>query len=73
MGWILLPLGLLLVAEGLVWALAPRLIEELLAALRLLSLEQRRLAGLAAMALGLALLWLAHGMGVFPAAGITPS
>ncbi|EPX86503.1 Uncharacterized protein putative in bacteria [Rubellimicrobium thermophilum DSM 16684] len=73
MGWILLSLGLLLVAEGLVWALAPRLIEELLAALRLLSLEQRRLAGLAAMALGLALLWLAHGMGVLPAAGITPS
>jgi uncharacterized protein YjeT (DUF2065 family) len=66
MGWLLLALGLLLLAEGLVWALAPRLIEDLLAALRTLSIEQRRLAGLAAMALGLALLWLADAFGAFP-------
>ena len=66
MGWALLALGLLLVAEGLLWALAPRLIEDLLAALRLLSIDQRRMAGLAAVSLGLALLWLARMVGGFP-------
>ncbi len=66
MGWALLALGLVLVAEGLIWTLAPRLVEELLAALRALSLEERRLAGLAALALGLALVWAARLVGGFP-------
>jgi uncharacterized protein YjeT (DUF2065 family) len=57
MAWALLALGLVLVAEGLLWVLAPRMVEDLLAALRALSLEERRLAGLAALALGLALVW----------------
>ena len=60
MGWALLALGLVLVVEGLIWALAPRMVESLLAALRTLSIEERRLAGLAALALGLALLWAAR-------------
>ena len=60
MEWVLLGLGLVLVVEGLVWALAPGLVEDLLAALRSLSLEERRLAGLGALALGLALLWAAR-------------
>jgi uncharacterized protein YjeT (DUF2065 family) len=64
--WALLALGLVLVVEGLVWALAPGLIEDLLAALRALSLEERRLAGLAALALGLALVWGAHIFGGLP-------
>jgi uncharacterized protein len=59
----LLALGLVLVAEGLVWALAPRLIEDLLAALRALTLDQRRLAGLGALAIGLVLIWLAKALG----------
>ena len=59
----LLALGLVLVVEGLVWALAPRLIEDLLAALRQLTLDQRRGAGIGAAALGAALIWVARGLG----------
>lgn len=66
MAWALLALGLVLMVEGLLWALAPRLIEDLLAALRALSLEERRLAGLAALALGLALVWAARMLGAAP-------
>lgn len=53
-------LGLVLLIEGLVWALAPQMIEDLLRVLRDMPLPQRRLAGLAAMSLGLALAWLGH-------------
>ena len=66
MAWALLALGLVLVVEGRLWALAPRLVENLLAALRALSIEERRLAGLAALALGLALLWAARLAGAMP-------
>lgn len=65
MAWALLALGLVLVVEGLLWALAPRQVETLLAALRSLSIEERRLAGLAAVALGLALVWGARLAGVW--------
>ncbi|EYD74478.1 hypothetical protein Rumeso_03952 [Rubellimicrobium mesophilum DSM 19309] len=65
MSWALLALGLVLVVEGLLWALAPHLVEELLAALRALTPEERRLAGLAALALGLALVWGARMAGAF--------
>ena len=61
----LLALGLVLVVEGLLWALAPHFVEELLAALRALTIEERRLAGLAALALGLALIWGARIAGAF--------
>ena len=57
MSWILLGPGLVLVIEGLVWALAPKLVEQLLVALRELTVDERRLAGLSALALGLALIW----------------
>ena len=66
MSWALLALGLVLVVEGLLWALVPRLVEDLLAALQALSLEERRLAGLAALALGLALVWGARMAGGLP-------
>jgi Uncharacterized protein conserved in bacteria (DUF2065). len=56
-------LGLVLVVEGLVYALAPSLIEEMLALLRSLTVEQRRLIGLTALTLGLALLWFARALG----------
>lgn len=49
---ILLALGLVLILEGLVYALAPSLIEELLKALQSLSLAQRRQIGLLVVALG---------------------
>jgi uncharacterized protein YjeT (DUF2065 family) len=63
MGLALLALGLVLVAEGLLYALAPSLVEDLLAALRAMSLEQRRLAGLLAVALGLCLIVAARALG----------
>ncbi|MDA5557080.1 DUF2065 family protein [Shimia sp. MMG029] len=58
-----LALGLVLIVEGLVYALAPSIIEGLLAALRALPIEQRRYMGLAALALGLALVWVAKALG----------
>ncbi|OBY26642.1 DUF2065 family protein [Leisingera sp. JC1] len=64
MGFILLALGLVLIAEGLVYALAPSLVERLLEMLRTLTEEQRRNAGLAALALGLILVWLAFRLGI---------
>ena len=56
----------MLVVEGRVWVLAPHLVEDLLAALRALSIEERRLAGLAALALGLAMVWGARVVGGLP-------
>ena len=64
MAWVLLGLGLALVIEGLVYALAPSLVEDLLAVLRSMTLEQRRLAGLATVAVGLALVTLARIVGL---------
>ena len=60
----ILAIGLVLIVEGLVSALAPSLVEDMLAALRALTLEQRRMIGLAALALGAALVWLAASLGV---------
>lgn len=59
----LLALGLVLVVEGLAWALAPSAIEAMLEALRRLGLDQRRLIGLGAVALGVVLIWMARSMG----------
>lgn len=64
LSWIVLALGLVLIVEGLVYALAPSLIEEMLAALRSLSIEARRLMGLVALTLGAALVLLAVWIGV---------
>ena len=60
---ILTGLGLVLLIEGLVYALAPSLVEDLLAALRALSLEQRRWVGFGALCLGVALLWIGAALG----------
>jgi uncharacterized protein YjeT (DUF2065 family) len=62
-GIVLLALGLVLIVEGLVYALAPSLVEDLLAALRSLTHDQRRMTGLGALALGVALIWLASSLG----------
>lgn len=59
MGFVLLALGLVLIVEGLVYVLAPSLVERLLIVLRSMSLPERRNAGMAALVLGLLLLWLA--------------
>ncbi|MCV2882581.1 DUF2065 domain-containing protein [Actibacterium sp. XHP0104] len=63
MGMIILALGLVLVVEGLVFALAPSRLEDLLAALAEIPVETRRYLGLGAIALGVALVWLARGLG----------
>ncbi|MEL6511713.1 MAG: DUF2065 domain-containing protein [Pseudomonadota bacterium] len=57
---IILAIGLVLIIEGLVYALAPSLIEQMLAALRDIRPEARRLMGLLAIVTGLALVWLAR-------------
>ncbi len=58
-GQLALAFGLLLVAEGLVLALAPTRIEDILDLLRTLSVETRRMAGLIAVAAGVLVIWLA--------------
>lgn len=56
-------LGLVLLIEGLVYALAPSLVEDLLVVLRSLSINDRRIVGLAVLAVGAALLWMAALIG----------
>ena len=59
----LLALGLVLIVEGLAYALAPSLVEQLLEALRQLPVEARRTLGLGAIAIGLVLVWAAKTLG----------
>ena len=59
----LLALGLVLLLEGLVYVLAPSLIEDMLCALRELSPEARRMIGALMMVLGLLLVWGAKALG----------
>ena len=59
-GVALLALGLVLIVEGLVYALAPSLVEQMLEALRAIPPEARRLIGLLGMVTGLILVWVAR-------------
>lgn len=59
---ILLGLGLVLVFEGLVFALLPNRLEELIRVISELPIETRRAYGLGAVALGVLLVW---GAGAF--------
>lgn len=61
--WIVLALGLVAVAEGLVLALAPSRVEQVLAMMANLSVETRRLIGLVSMALGATLIALVRWIG----------
>ncbi|UAB90784.1 DUF2065 domain-containing protein [Ruegeria sp. SCSIO 43209] len=63
MGMILLAFGLVLIVEGLAYALAPSLIERMLEALRALPEQARRLVGLLCVVSGLVLLWGAYQVG----------
>jgi uncharacterized protein YjeT (DUF2065 family) len=56
---LVLALGLVLAVEGLVMALAPRRIEDALRLVASLGIDQRRVIGLVALALGVLLVWLA--------------
>lgn len=60
MALILWLIGAACVIEGLVLALAPSRVEDALELLRRLPVETRRLLGLAALGLGVALIWLAQ-------------
>jgi hypothetical protein len=57
---IFLALGLVLAVEGLVLALAPRRVEDALRMLASLGLDQRRMIGLASLAIGVLIVWLAR-------------
>ncbi|MFV2053443.1 DUF2065 domain-containing protein [Aliiroseovarius sp. YM-037] len=62
MATLLLGLGLVFAVEGLVLALAPSRIEDILETLRLMSIERRRMIGLFAIAAGVAIIWLAKAV-----------
>jgi uncharacterized protein YjeT (DUF2065 family) len=59
---ILLGLGLVLVFEGLVLALLPNRLEELIKFISEIPPETRRLVGLGAVAAGVILVWLGQGL-----------
>ncbi|KAA0916166.1 DUF2065 domain-containing protein [Aquicoccus porphyridii] len=63
MGTALLALGLVLIVEGLVYALAPSLVEQMLEVLRQMPPEARRILGFLAILSGLVLVWLAKMLG----------
>jgi len=62
-GTLFLGFGLVLIIEGLVFALAPSRLEDVLEMLRRLPIEARRVIGLGAVTLGLLLLWIAQNAG----------
>jgi len=57
---VLLGIGLVLAFEGLVLALLPGRLEELIKMISELSVESRRAYGLSAMAIGIVLVWIAR-------------
>jgi uncharacterized protein YjeT (DUF2065 family) len=59
----LLALGLVLIVEGLVYALAPSLVDRMLLALAAMPPEARRLVGMLALVVGLVLVWAAKALG----------
>ena len=62
MAWAFLALGLVLIVEGLAYALAPSLVEDLLEMLKTLPEEARRQIGLLALVVGLLLAWAGHSL-----------
>lgn len=63
MATVLFALGVVLAFEGLVFALAPGRLEEVLELLRRLPVEARRSIGLAALAAGVVLIWASRTLG----------
>lgn len=62
MSWVILAIGSVCLVEGLVLALAPSRIEAILKALTEMPVEARRLIGLIAIVVGVALVSLARGL-----------
>ncbi len=61
---IVFAIGLVLIVEGLVYALAPRIVEAALEALRDLPVPTRRSIGLGVLALGIVAVWLSKPAGL---------
>ena len=57
---IILAVGLVLCVEGLVFALAPSRLEDVLEILKNMAPETRRMIGLGSLAIGVLLVWLAQ-------------
>jgi len=60
---ILTALGLVLVIEGLLYALVPGHLKRMLLSMRELSDDQLRVGGLSAIALGVVIVWLVRSVG----------
>lgn len=63
MAWLAQGLGLVLVIEGLIFALFPARLDDLVAAMAALGRDGRRLIGLVALAIGVGLVWLSQHFG----------
>ena len=61
MGEIVTALGLVLVIEGLIWAISPSFARRMLEALAVTPEQPLRLAGVIAIAVGVALVWSVRG------------
>ena len=57
---VLMALGLVLVIEGLLYALVPAKLKAMMQSVQKLSDDQLRIAGVAAMASGVVVVWLVH-------------
>lgn len=64
MTYVLLAIGLVLVVEGLAVALAPSRLEDVVALIARMPRDRRRMLGLAALATGVVLVWVARRLGV---------
>ncbi|MCV6595645.1 MAG: DUF2065 domain-containing protein [Mangrovicoccus sp.] len=62
MSTLILAVGFVLVFEGLLFALLPGRLDDLAALLAQMPVESRRLLGLTALAIGVALLWLSKAL-----------
>ena len=59
---LLMALGLVLVIEGLLYALVPGHLKAMMLAMQKLSDDQLRIAGVAAMSLGVAVVWIVRSV-----------
>ncbi len=60
--WLAIGIGTVFVVEGLVLALAPSRIEDMLKLIAQVPIEKRRLIGLSAIAVGVAVLWVSRAI-----------
>ena len=63
LGYVFLALGLVMIVEGLVYVLAPSLVERMLAALREMPMDARRMMGLVVVLAGVCCLIVSKALG----------